>query len=764
MALVVALLAGLLVVAESQVFGSDASSIPLNHHDKFITPNLNHLNRGNEPAALSHHKSPAEHGPGMDSIQYLDVKGGNGEKASSTMDDRFFTSLRDKPVHPTEQAHKSTGFMATRVESLMSTKDVDLPKVANKESEKNAVQKLFANGNNTPIKLSAIGVGLLTLVAMLGVSIRRAMQPATVLASSSPLASDMSINMAPGLGDNIMEMESQGSQGSISWTWRWNHEDEIMQPGTVLASSGALRSDMMFINMAGLGDDIMEMQSHGSGINGSAAFETRHPCKETSSRVGWGQLSSQSPPPLTLCHVTPGKQTDSFGFFDPLGYATPPGRLNAVAEASAAFESGAMAPTVPVPPPVGSAEGLLDGYNNIRMMTMDCGDEGTAAQQVRAYFAAWNERDMEAAVQKWAEDCKYEDTQYAGAFEGKEALRAHLIRVADELPRSFTFIVDEVADGGSTVGVQWHVESNGEPLPFTRGCSVYTTNADGLLATGFDVPEPAPIKPGGAGLALLSLASKIIDEPLRTVPLLCLMVSCPQLILADGHLQEALYAYNGAANHVQDALHAVGKGYASLLDAHPLATKSIQNTLVCLAGDAISQHGQAYDAKRAARYGLKGLGGGFLWSFYFDFADAFAVHAFDGAAAQVATQIALEGLVWVPLYVAFYDLPFASVLNGVPLRRVPGVVRESLPPTVLASAKLWTPANLLVYNSPLEFRLLVSNVFDLAWNSVNSNISASCSEDGCFVSEAPDALASAPRPGGGGGLRPLVQKDLDFAN
>merc|ERR1719327_1702705 len=44
----------------------------------------------------------------------------------------------------------------------------------------------------------AFGVGLLSLVTMLGVGIRRALQPATVLASNGAL-----------LGDNNMEMESR---------------------------------------------------------------------------------------------------------------------------------------------------------------------------------------------------------------------------------------------------------------------------------------------------------------------------------------------------------------------------------------------------------------------------------------------------------------------------------------------------------------------------------------------------------------------------
>ena len=50
------------------------------------------------------------------------------------------------------------------------------------------------------------------------------------------------------------------------------------------------------------------------------------------------------------------------------------------------------------------------------------------------------------------------------------------------------------------------------------------------------MPEPAPIKPGGSGLALLSLASKIIDEPVRALPLACALVYCWQLFLAEGQL------------------------------------------------------------------------------------------------------------------------------------------------------------------------------------------------------------------------------------
>jgi hypothetical protein len=221
MVLVVALIAGLLVVAESQAsdtadqskslgflsrylpVGSDASRTPVDHYDKFIAPNL-------------------------------DVKEGYGGKAILNMGDRSFTTLHDKPVHLTAQAPKSMGFRAVREESLISTKEFNLPKIGDQEGMK-AVQKLFVNGSNTPITLSAIGIGLLTLATMLGVGIRKMLQPATVAASSGALGS-VSKNMAPGLGDNIMEMQAESS-----------------------------------------------------GISGAVACETRHPNKETSGKVGWGQ-------------------------------------------------------------------------------------------------------------------------------------------------------------------------------------------------------------------------------------------------------------------------------------------------------------------------------------------------------------------------------------------------------------------------------------------------------------------------------------------
>merc|ERR1719271_224017 len=103
-----------------------------------------------------------------------------------------------------------------------------------------------SNNNISPISLTAIGIGMLSIVTMLVVRLRRGLQPATAL------------------GDNLMEMKSQDSNVKVN-----------------------------------------------------------------SGRVGWGQLSSQSPQPLTPCYASkqemaalaeanPDFLGKSIGLWDPL--------------------------------------------------------------------------------------------------------------------------------------------------------------------------------------------------------------------------------------------------------------------------------------------------------------------------------------------------------------------------------------------------------------------------------------------------------------
>merc|ERR1719247_1362774 len=101
------------------------------------------------------------------------------------------------------------------VEPSMSIKDVYSPKIADRE-DKQAAQNLLANESYNPMSLSAIGIGLVSLMTMLGVRLRRGLQP------PGGLGFEMPMNTVSALGDNVMEMKSQDSSikvnsGRVGW-------------------------------------------------------------------------------------------------------------------------------------------------------------------------------------------------------------------------------------------------------------------------------------------------------------------------------------------------------------------------------------------------------------------------------------------------------------------------------------------------------------------------------------------------------------------
>lgn len=137
------------------------------------------------------------------------------------------------------------------------------------------------------------------------------------------------------------------------------------------------------------------------------------------------------------------------------------------------------------------------------------GDDADAlAAPVRGYFDAWNRRDIDGALAYCSADVVYEDTVFPGQFEGKEKLRAHLVKCADALPAGLQFVLDDVAASGEQVGTRWHCElTDGTQLPFARGASMYRVRG-GVIVEGFDVVEPT-VKSGELTLGVLSVASRI---------------------------------------------------------------------------------------------------------------------------------------------------------------------------------------------------------------------------------------------------------------
>merc|ERR1719331_1098247 len=84
-----------------------------------------------------------------------------------------------------------------------------------------------------PIGLSAIGAALLTLAGLLGVRMRRRVQPAADLAMAH--GANMSIPIAQASVDNILELKAQQSSGSS------HRKDDFMSGGWWQPSSQNLR-------------------------------------------------------------------------------------------------------------------------------------------------------------------------------------------------------------------------------------------------------------------------------------------------------------------------------------------------------------------------------------------------------------------------------------------------------------------------------------------------------------------------------------------
>jgi hypothetical protein len=148
------------------------------------------------------------------------------------------------------------------------------------------------------------------------------------------------------------------------------------------------------------------------------------------------------------------------------------------------------------------------------------------------YFAAWNQRDMMRASSFFSSTIEYDDTAFPKPFQGKDALTKHLDLCADALPPGFSFCVDDKIDVGDQVMVRWHVENDGQELPFTKGCSYYEIE-NGKINRGTDWIEPAVFKTGSVNLFVATTWQSVNREPARFIPLTVWLIYCYVVFFSD---------------------------------------------------------------------------------------------------------------------------------------------------------------------------------------------------------------------------------------
>ena len=68
-------------------------------------------------------------------------------------------------------------------------------------------------------------------------------------------------------------------------------------------------------------------------------------------------------------------------------------------------------------------------------------------------------------------------------------------------------------------------------------------------------------------------------------------------------------------------------------------------------------------------------------------------------------------------------------MNGGSVTSIPSEVQSKLGGLLVSNAKIWTPANFVIYSLPSEFRILVSSMVDVLWQSVVASVAADCGKE-----------------------------------
>jgi Mpv17 / PMP22 family len=142
-----------------------------------------------------------------------------------------------------------------------------------------------------------------------------------------------------------------------------------------------------------------------------------------------------------------------------------------------------------------------------------------------------------------------------------------------------------------------------------------------------------------------------------------------------------------------------------------------------------------FDFARTFQFMIKGFGEGLLWTIWYRWADYSCVAVTQmlmGEMTSPLTRKCVGTLVAVvmdlclacPFIYAFWDIPFPALLRGQPLRQIPKLIHDKLGEMLLASVKVWTPVNVVIYNVPVHYRSYFMSVADVFWQAIVSSITS----------------------------------------
>lgn len=230
--------------------------------------------------------------------------------------------------------------------------------------------------------------------------------------------------------------------------------------------------------------------------------------------------------------------------------------------------------------------------------------------------------------------------------------------------------------------------------------------------------------------------------------------------------------YFGRTNKFNDRLmmlpsdfSVITSAYTSSLAEYPLLTKSATGFFLCGTGDILAQSRansndevsslSKIEWKRLLRFASKGAFGTIIWVQWYDLSDEFVNHLsifenLTGSGHEIAAGILrtillilMEQFIACPLVFGCWELPVATVLNGAPISDIKYEIKSKLGRMLKENAKIWTFANMIIYNAPVQYRAALGNLIDILWQSIVSDFAADCGRgstmEECLMDDDGDA-------------------------
>lgn len=184
--------------------------------------------------------------------------------------------------------------------------------------------------------------------------------------------------------------------------------------------------------------------------------------------------------------------------------------------------------------------------------------------------------------------------------------------------------------------------------------------------------------------------------------------------------------------------------YNRFLNEQPILSQTLIMSAFCGLGDFLAQTNdkrksdKPYNWKRVGKFTCKGIGCGILWSHWFMLAELWSEsltkwflqssHMDDTVKTftivRTIVNLLLEQFLACPIIFGLWDLPIIAIMDGKSLGEIPDNIRAKLRKLLVANAKLWTVVNVLIYNVPLNLRVLVVSIADLFWESIVSTVAS----------------------------------------